>query len=237
MINFSAPAPIAELWRLARAFLADTLDAFGGPRKIQSTFDRIARRAIKRQLKAFETVLLKLLLIEAAGLAPSVAASHRARVTGQGRAACIDPARPETWRVSLHLHIPPEPENTIAPRIRSLGPSRFVSAVVVDAKTYAKRLAFLAAMRATRDAEACAQARAEKLARRFEALRRVFANPKPSARRLKRKLMALTREAFAAATRIASAKPPRGQLDPLFSERTQYAARQATPAFAVFNSS
>ena len=68
MYDFTAPTPIADLWKIARAVLADALDAFGGPQKIQLTFDRIARRAIRRQLKALEILVMKLLLIEAAKL-------------------------------------------------------------------------------------------------------------------------------------------------------------------------
>ena len=48
LTNFSAPTPISDLWRIARAFLADALNAFGGPQTIRQTLDLIARRAIKR---------------------------------------------------------------------------------------------------------------------------------------------------------------------------------------------
>lgn len=237
MNNFSAPTPISDLWRIARAFLADALNAFGGPQTIQRTLDRFAHRAIKRQLQALETLLMKLLLIEAVKLAPLAVSAHRARTAGRRGVALIgDPTRPETWRVAFQLHIPPQPADTNAPRIRSLGPSRFIRAIVVDNKTIAKKLAFLAAARIKRSAEARAGSRAERLARRFEALRRVFANPTPSARRLKRKLLARKRDAFAAATRVATQRPPPRQLDPLVNERAQYAAQYATPAFAAFDS-
>jgi len=43
--------------------------------------------------------------------------------------------------------------------------------------------------------------------------------------------LALKREAFAAAKRIAVLKPPQRQLDPLFQERVEYAAQFALPAF------
>jgi hypothetical protein len=42
MHNFTAPTPIVDLWKTARAWFADVLDAFGGPQTIQRTFDRIA---------------------------------------------------------------------------------------------------------------------------------------------------------------------------------------------------
>jgi len=234
--NFSAPTPIATLWQTARAWFADVLDSFGGPQKIQHTLDRIARRAIKRQLKALEALVMKLLLIEAAKLRPLAVTTQRASAArrGQGRAAQgADLNRPETWRVCFQLHIPPEPpepKNT-GPRFRSLAPPRFIRAVVVDAKALAKTFAHMAAMRAKSTTEAREHANAAKLARRFEALRRVFADPLPRARRLKQKLWALKRSAFAAAKRIAVLKPPQRQLDPILHERAEYAAQHAVPAF------
>jgi hypothetical protein len=232
MYSFTAPTPIADLWKSARALLADALGAFGGPQQIQRTLDRIARGAIRRQLKALEVLVMKLLLIEAAKL-PAVTKRAHAAPNGQGRSAhAADPARPETWRVCFQLHIPPEPKDATPPIIRSLGPSRFIRAVVVDAKTFAK-LACLAAARASISNEERNQAAAARLARRFEALRRVFANPAPRARRLKHKLIALKQRAFAAARRIAGQKPLHRQLDPLFLDRTQYAAEHAPPAFST----
>ncbi len=236
MHNFSAPTPIADLWKIARGWFPDALDAFGGPQTIQHTLDRISRRAIKRQLKALEALVMKLLLIEGAKLRPLAVAPQRASAVrrGRGRAASnADLNRPGTWRVCFQLHIPPEPpepKNT-GPRFRSLAPPRFIRAIVVDAKALAKTLAHMAAMRAKSTGEAREQASAERLARRFEALRRVFANPVPRARRLKQKLLALKRSAFAAAKRIAALKPPQRQLDPLLAERAEYAAQHAVPAF------
>lgn len=179
---------------------------------------------------------MKLLLIEAAKLP---AAKHRAHTTpsGKGRAAHIaDPERPETWRVSFQLQIPPEPKDASAPRVRYLGPSGFIRARVVSAKMLEKLERLVAAHFET-SAEDRVRAKAAKLARRFEALRRVFANPKPSARRLKQKLLALKRGAFAAAKRIAAQKPPQRQLDPMLDERAQYAAHHAAPQFVAFDSS
>ncbi|QGZ93888.1 hypothetical protein [Terricaulis silvestris] len=227
MHDFTAPAPIADLWKSARAVLADALSAFGGPQQIQRTLDRIARSAIRRQLKALEVLVMKLLLIEAAKL-PAVTKRAHAAPNGQGRSAhAADPARPETWRVCFQLHIPPEPKDT-GPRIRGFGPSRLIRAVVVDANTFANRLA---AMRASISNEERDSAAAARLARRFEALRRVFANPAPRARRLKHKLIALKQRAFAAARRIVAHKPPPRQLDPILLDRTRYAAEHAPPAF------
>lgn len=227
MYNFSAPTPIATLWQNARAWFADALDVFGGPENIRRIVDRLARRTIARQLKALEALVMKLLLIEAANLAPRPAAPQRTRAASpqQGRTtSAIDPTQPETWRVCYQIQIPPEPTPRFAPRIRSLGRSRFIRATVLSAKA-------LLATKCANTIETREHASAEKLARRFEALRRVFANPLPRARRLQRKLLALKQRAFAAAKRIALRKPPPRQLDPLFHERAQYAAEHAAPAF------
>ena len=236
MYDFTAPAPIADLWKSARALLADALSAFGGPQQIQRTLDRIARGVIRRQLKALEVLVMKLLLIEAAKLKErgssdphSPASPNQAGLKTRAPFAA-DPARPETWRVCFQLHIPPEPKETTGPRIRSLGPSRLTRAVVVDVKTFAK-LASLAAARASISNEERDSAAAARLARRFEALRRAFANPAPRARRLKHKLIALKQRAVAAARRIVAHKPPSRQLDPLLLDRTRYAAEHAPPAF------
>ncbi len=124
MHNFSAPIPVADLWKIARAWLTETLNAFGGPQTIQRTFDRIAQRAIKRQLQALEALVMKLLLIEAAKLRPLAITSQRASAArrGQGRPApSADLNPPETWRVCFQLHIPPEP-----PEPKNTGP-RFLA--------------------------------------------------------------------------------------------------------------
>lgn len=111
---------------------------------------------------------MKLLLIEAVKLRPLAVATQRASAVrrGPGRAAhSADLNRPETWRVCFQLHIPPEPpepKNT-GPRFRSLAPSRFIRAIVVDAKALAKTLAHMAAMRAKSTGEAREHANAEKL--------------------------------------------------------------------------
>lgn len=236
MHNVSAPTPIADLWQTARAWFADALNSFGGPLKIQQTLNLFARRTIKRQLQALETLAMKLLLIEAAKLPAPKRRAHTAP-SEQGRAAHIaDPERPETWRVSFQLQIPPEPKDTSGPRIRYLGPSRFIRANVVSAKTLEK-LERLVAAHLNTSAEDRIRAKATRLARRFEALRRMFANPIPCARRLKQKLLALKRRAFAAAKRIAAQKPPQRQLDPTLDERARYAAHHALPAFAACDSS
>jgi hypothetical protein len=242
-MNYTAgPTPITDLWKTARAWFDGALNAFGGPQTILRALDRALRGAIKRRLKALEILAMKLLLVEAAKLTPRPVAPARAAAACSGEkrtAPAIDPARPETWRVSFQLQILPEPPPPdIGPRIRNLGSSRFIRAVVVDAATMANKLARLAALRAApRGGEAGGRAKAERLARRFEALRRVIANPLPHARRLKRRLLALERHAFAAAQRIAVRAPPKRQVDPLFHERAEYAASCLTPAFFTPDSS
>lgn len=94
-----------------------------------------------------------------------------------------------------------------------------------------ERLERLVAAHFNTSVEDSLRAKATKLARRFEALLRVFANPTPRARRLKQKLQALKHRALAAARRVANAKPPQRQLDPLLNERARYAAQFAVPAF------
>ena len=109
--------PIAELWREARAWLAAALRDFRGAAEIARTLAHEARAAIRRRLLMIESLVMKLLLIEAARLAPVPPASSRQR---RAEAACgagiqskaagwkpavrrEDAARPETWRVRFHL--------------------------------------------------------------------------------------------------------------------------------------
>jgi hypothetical protein len=229
-MTFDAAAT-PDLWSTARTLLADAFA--GGARAILGALNSITRRAIKRRLKALEAAAMKLLLVEAAKLDPPTNANAQAPAAPRSEKRAVslsDPERPETWRVAFQLHIPPEAINANAgPRIRSLGPSRFVRAVVLDARAAAS-FRLRAAFRA--GGQINERALAEKLARRFEALRRLLANPAPRARRLQRKLLALKQRAFDAAKRIALRRPPPRQLDPLFEERAAYAAWRITSAFA-----
>ena len=203
--------PIAQLWRIARAWIADAVHAFGAPAEVARTLSRFARAGLARRLRALETLVLKLLLVEAARLPPPRATYARTRAAAVHVARARpapDPERPETWRVRFqlptgahddHAARPAPPARAIAPRAAS---------------------------------SAHARAKAEKLARRLEALIRVAADPAPHARRLRRKLAALGQRAYDAAMRIAIRQPPHNQLDQTLHSRAQFAACAAAPALA-----
>jgi hypothetical protein len=188
-----SPDPIADLWREARAWLAAALRDFRGPVAIARTLADDAREAIRRRLVMIETLLLKLLLIEAAahpgwdgGLPARMAASARSAATENARSE--DAIDPETWRVRFHLRIPPEARRRAHTGIRPARLARKLGAAAARARVEAK---------------------ARYLARRFEALRRVLADPRRTIIRLARKLTALGGAAYAAARRIALARAPR----------------------------
>jgi len=99
-----------------------------------------------------------------------------------------DPTRPETWRVRFRLRMPPQ----------------------LRARSAATRLQLRPRTESIR-----AQAHARRLARRFEALRRVIADPRPAIANLARKLTSLGRTI---AHRIALARPSRSaSLGPIFA--------------------
>lgn len=207
--------PIAKLWQFARALVSDAMHAFGAPAEVARTLSRFARHALARRLRALETLAMKLLLVEAARLAPVPPASSRhanaktvaaKRTDAAGRKPAVppvDPARPETWRVRFELRMPRAHERAARPRQPS---------------------ARMAALRACAPDTARERAKAEKLARRLEALRRVVADPLPHARRLRRKLLALEAAAYDAGLRIAFRRPPHNELNPIVHERAEFAA-------------
>ena len=179
------PDPIAILWQGARAWLADTLRMFGGP----ATIARHACLAFKRRLALLESLVMKLLLIEAArqnDLSDASVERHQtARPAAPGprrRAAEEDVARSETWRVRFRPRMPRRELHSTsaqrpAPRPRHARPD---------------------------------SARALRLARRFEALRRVLADPRRAIVALARKLRARGARAYAAARAIAMSSPRQG---------------------------
>ncbi len=74
--------PIANLWLIARAWLADAVRAFGAPEAVARVFSRFARAGLARRLRALETLAMKLLLVEVSRLEPPrVAACARARTS------------------------------------------------------------------------------------------------------------------------------------------------------------
>jgi hypothetical protein len=185
--------PIAALWREARAWLAQALDDFCGPVGVARTLASAAHAAIKRRLALLEALVMKLLLIEATRLPQPPRPIRRASAeAGMGSAgarvgASEDPATPETWRVRLRPRFRGAPRAPRALRAGGLRPDTGAE------WTYAR-----------------ARIKALKLARRFEALRRVIADPRRAIAALARKLHALGAAARAFAHSIALASPRQG---------------------------
>ena len=216
--------PIAKLWRIARALMSEAMRAFGAPAEVARTLSRFARHALARRLRALETLAMKLLLVEAARLAVPPASSRHANaqtmaakrtdIAGCKPALRPDPARPETWRVRFELRIPSERADDCPAKPKQ--PS-----------------ARMAALRARAPDMARERAKAEKLARRLEALRRVVADPLPRARRLRRKLLALKAAAYDTGLRIAFRRPPHNELNPILHARAEFAACSAVHALVA----
>jgi hypothetical protein len=199
--------PIADLWRQARAWLVDSLREFRGPAEIAKAFARTVQAAIRHRLQVLEALLMKLMLIEAARLCGESCAAGGGGRQRSGRTRrergepdrasalrCEAPADPQTWRVRFHLRIPPPRR---ARPNAGVGPGRLWPKPGAEAAT------------------ARVETKARALARRFEALRRVFADPRRVIMRLARKLAVLGR---AAAHRIAIAVAPRSKrLGPAFA--------------------
>jgi hypothetical protein len=239
----AADDPLALLWGAARRWLADAFAAFGGPAAIAAALAYKARMAAARRLRALECFVMKLLLAEAATLEPPRPMTHaQAPPSGASRTResqeCVSlpgAAPPETWRVNFRFRIPdfaPARENH-GPRIRDLGPPRLVTELFAGMARRAQlaRLAAARAARAAKPAGERAQAKAWKLARRFEALRRMLANPRPHVRRLAAKLAALRDKAYAAALAIAARLPPRGETDPAAQHRADFLVWRAVAVY------
>jgi hypothetical protein len=237
LVQTAPDDPTFHLWRIARAWLTDAVHAFGPPPEIARELARHVRRALTRRVKALEILLMKLLLVQAAtlrvGAVTHTHAAHAASSFEQGSRACASPYtndddQSEAWRARFILRVPPEPrlETRAAegPRVRRLGPPLLVREAF-SARAAHGLCVRMAAMRAARFSPCPIRERAkpEKLARRFEALRRAMANPKPYVRRLKRKLAALAHQAYAAAMRIALRRPPPSRLyDAAVDRRATY---------------
>jgi hypothetical protein len=182
------PDPIAELWRAARAWCAEAMAVLGGPAAVARAIARDAFLAAKSRLRRLESFVAKLLLIEAEHCAPPLPAPKRARRTPPAyMQAPEDPADPATWRVRFRPRLPREhrAQGRISPF--PLSPPR--------------------------GSTSCPQrvhADARALARRFEALRRVIADPRAAVAALARRLAALGPRAHAAARRIALVMPRHG---------------------------
>jgi hypothetical protein len=155
------------------------------------------RRAIAGCVLRLEHVVRKLLLAEAAALrrSPGWSASPLARIgvaaTEKGAAGAarsnLDPTRPESWPARFSFALPRDPltvPDARAPRIRALWGETPKKMSDTHAPTRA------AAQTPTPPTRVCHlfSDSAFRLARRFEALRRVLDDPIPHAQRLARVL-------------------------------------------------
>lgn len=216
----------SSLWRIAREMFSLMLLALGAPTAIASIprLNRKNRRDILDWLEPLELLVRKLLLVEAAklpreaerrtkprALTLTLVQSLIRRKQAQKRRAFIDPHRPATWRAHFRLSIPADtryrpPRDASTPRIRDIGQPYLVSQIW-SAREAQGRETRLAAQRIAR-----AQNASRRLALRFEAVRRVIADPAPHAIRLARKLSRMA-DAPAAARRLAEAPAPRRHRD------------------------
>lgn len=180
-------APLA-LWRVAQEFINWLYMLFGAPEKIAAkyTLPRKLHAQMLTWLRAGEALLRKLVLIEAAALAPlgpcmdvaacEPSAPRRPSQRSHREPVPLDPSQPEQWRVSFRLVARQRIAGERNRRERSYG-SRLVRSALAAAP----------------------------LARRFEALLRVFNEPLPYARRLARQLQAEPERAQAILTHPADA--------------------------------
>lgn len=215
MKTASVPSdPLSHLWREARAWLADLLADFVSPAHVARAVAAHARAAFRSRLQMLESLVMKLLLIEAArvparlckpmpagsrrspeaallreggfALAEPRSEDHRlpagktAAARAEGSKVAEHPDHPVTWRVRFHTPAQRPRRGTRASTAQRTPPAR---------------------------APACAQTLALRLARRFEALRRVIADPRAAIAALARRLHALGAAAFAVARRIALWRP------------------------------
>jgi len=201
----TAPPTHAALWDRLRATFGRVIAAVGAPAAIAllNLSSRDARLEIARQLGLLESLVRKLLFAEIAAFAP--AAPERGprvvhiplrhglvivnppRKRGPKPPRRLDLAHPETWSASFALALPRDPRlvnDRHAPRIRALwGPNA--------------RPAELPPPPAARRDRGPTSFR---IARRFEALRRVLNDPTPHVRRL----AAAQRRALARSPHIVS---------------------------------
>jgi len=224
-ITEANPATIANLWQRLRSMMtrADVLVGALPALAALASLTRDRRREIACCITRLEAIARKLIFVAAAelhraerdgakptrgplleivtpappswsaGLRPALSAEAKSQcASGGARAKSFDPTQPETWRVRFSL-APPRDEAAVpesrAPRIRALwGPTP----------------ALPPPQRAPSPHRDIAPAPL-RLALRFEALRRVIADPAPYARRLARLLPRLCRRFPSAAGRYAVA--------------------------------
>lgn len=181
------PLPTSLLWERLRALFGRVIAAIGAPALLATlTIAPLTRTAIARQITLIEILARKLLLAEAAALLPApqrgprvveitLAASglytlpQTRRRRAPARARAIDPAQPETWSARFALAVPSDGrtvDDRRAPRIRALWRAAPPPAPTPEP------------MPRHRNSDAF------RIARRAEALRRLFDDPAPHVQRL-----------------------------------------------------
>jgi hypothetical protein len=251
MNAIAAPATTDPLWTRVRAMFARAVAVIGQPAAIAALtlLSERLRREIVSWLAPLEHIVRKLLLAEAAALKrehamawrqrpPVRTASLQARNGAGFKERCepegsrsnphasrhLDPAHPETWSATFSLAPPRDPlavPNARAPRIRALW-----------GETPSEASPTSNATPRTRDGGE--ENTALRLARRFEALRRVLENPQPHAQRLARLLARAVRRFPEIARRYWSAPARTGDYDkedPRLSVDAMGAAFDAPYAF------
>lgn len=187
-MNVAAPPPTTALWDRLRATFARVIAVIGAPAAIAllSLATSSTRLSILRQLFMLESLVRKLLFAELATALLSAATERGPRLTHipirpglvivtparkhtTPKSNAPDLTRPETWSASFALAIPRDSRlvrDRSAPRIRALWGA---SARPIEPEPRAPQRQRSTPFR---------------IARRFEALRRVLNDPSPHIRRL-----------------------------------------------------
>jgi hypothetical protein len=244
MTNTPPVPTIADLWRHLRAWLAIALRR--GPAAVARLVARKSQDTVARRLRLIESLLMKLLLIEAArphnhrfpgragavgprlmttcgaaqGAACEAASAASAVSMGPGMRAMR--ASGNRWRDGEDPARPATWRVRFRPRLHGLLPVPAACSRRLFPRTFAQRTS----TPAPTQAKACA------LARRFESIRRVIAAPRRAIAALARRLQALGDAARALARAIALSRPPRCAKAPLL---LAHATVYASDASAVFN--
>ena len=217
MTNASHPTdPIAQLWRHARAWLAEMLCDFISPAHVARTIAHHARIAFHKRLQLLELLVLKLLLIEAARVfqarpcKPMPAGSQRSSAIGSPEPSTVAVAAQRTEDRRLPARLGEAETASLRRRAHAEHPDLPITWRVRFHTPGRRQNTPAPTLRAPPRAPACAQTLALRLARRFEALRRVIADPRRAIAALARKLHALAGAARAFAHAIALASPRQG---------------------------
>lgn len=187
-MNAAAPPPTTALWNRLRATFARVIAVIGAPAAIAllSLSAQSTRLSILRQLSMLESLVRKLLFAELATallsapsergprlthipIRPGLVIVNPARKRTSRNQRTPDLARPETWSAPFALAIPRDSRlvrDRSAPRIRALWGA---SARPIEPAPRAPHRQRSTPFR---------------IARRFEALRRVLTDPSPHIRRL-----------------------------------------------------